>query len=293
MHPRLQLVTTALLVAACAGGSTSSSPPGSEPPPTAQTGRTEVKGTMPSGEVLPVVAVFDGDSIAVEREGARVQVRLAGINAPESDECHGDASQDMLAALVGTGPVTLVEVADQDDVDQFGRLLRNVWIDGAWLNEVMVQRGGALALQTGAPDEKALIEAAEDAWQSGLGMWSETACGGFPPGVVITDIRYDPPGRDRDNTDEEFVLIANEGDAPVEMSRWIVRDESSQHRYRFPALTLEPGDGVRLRTGCGTDNGRDLYWCAGDAVWSNGGDTVLLQTADGTVVARLSYAGDF
>jgi len=240
-----------------------------------------------------VLAVLDGDSIAVEKNGARVEVRLAGINAPEADECRGDASRDMLVGLVGDGPATLVEAADQDNEDQFGRLLRNVWVDGAWLNHVMVERGGALAIQTGASDEVALGNAEAAAWESGLGMWSETACGSFPAGMVITDVRYDPPGRDRDNTVEEFVLIANEGDSAIDVTGWILRDESSRHRYRFPGLVMESGDGLRVRTGCGSDEGRDLYWCAGDPVWSNGGDTVLLQTPEGTVVDRLRYAGDF
>ena len=88
--------------------------------------------------------------------------------------------------------------------------------------------------------------------------------------------------------------MANEGDATIDHAVWIVRDESSTHRYVFPnGVVLAPGDGLRLHTGCGVDTDRSLYWCADDAVWSNGGDTVIVQTPGGTVVDRLKYAGDF
>jgi micrococcal nuclease len=78
------------------------------------------------------------------------------------------------------------------------------------------------------------------------------------------------------------------------MSGWILRDESSKHRFRFPdSFTMEPGAAVRIRSGCGTSDASDLYWCADDAVWSNGGDSVILQTSGGTVVDRWKYEGDF
>ncbi len=248
---------------------------------------------IPAGEVVAIQAVLDGDSLAVERNGQRTEVRLAGINAPEADECHGDAARSALAGIIGDGPVTLVPVAGEDDEDQFGRLLRNVWSGDTWVNEAMVDQGHALGLHTGTGDEEVLLAASERAWQGRLGMWDDGVCGGSVPGIEIGDVRFDPPGRDRDNAVEEFVLVTNAGEGPVAVGGWIVRDESSQHRYRFPELTLEPGDGVRVRSGCGADEGRDLYWCAGDAVWSNGGDTVILQTGGGSVVDRLTYAGDF
>ncbi len=243
-------------------------------------------------ELVPVQMVLDGDSLAVERDGRRTEVRLAGINTPESGECFGDDARNLTRQLAGD-EVVLVPVEGEDDLDQFGRLLRNVWADETWINLELVRNGAAIALQTGTPDEAALVAAEDIAWQEGRGLWGSTVCGGFTAGPRVTDIRFDPPGRDFENKEEEFLLIANEGDEPVDIGGWIIRDESSTHRYRFPAgTTLAPGEGVRLRTGCGSDGERDLYWCADDAVWSNGGDTAILQTASGTVVDRWKYPGD-
>jgi endonuclease YncB( thermonuclease family) len=248
----------------------------------------------PNGRSAAVDGVTDGDSLIVSIDGERSEVRLAGINAPEADECHGDASRAMLDRLVGAGEIVLGPVTGEDDVDQFGRLLRNAWVGGTWINEALVRMGGALALQTGSPDEPVLVAAENQAWLDRVGMWDPAACGEFPPGVMVIDVNYDPPGGDEENATDEFALITNEGSESVDISGWIVRDESSQHRYRFPDGTaLAPGDQLRLRSGCGTDEGLDLYWCADGAVWSNGGDTVLLQTPTGTVASRYKYGGSF
>ena len=262
--------------------------------PTVEPGSPASTLPTPDGEVVKVLTVTDGDSIAVDRSGVRTEVRLAGINAPESDECYGDPSRGVLSELIEGSDVVLVPVTDEDETDQFGRLLRDVFLGGTWMNEVLVRRGAALALQTGSPSEVALVAAENAAWADRVGMWDPEACGRFTPGVVAVDVNYDPPGADGENAADEFALIQNEGDATVDISGWIVRDESSQHRYVFPAgTTLTPGDALRLRSGCGTDSANDVYWCADGAVWSNGGDTVLLQTPAGTVASRFKYGGSF
>ncbi len=309
MHrPPAVLLALLLVLSACAAEDgpgvartgpvteTPTSPP-AQPATTSSTAgpkdSTATTSPAPLGEITPVIAVLDGDSIAVERDGRRTEVRLAGINAPEADECHGEESRTRIQEIAGE-QVILVEVEGEEDVDQYGRLLRNVWSGGTWLNLTMVHEGAALTLQTGTIDEPTLLAAEDEAWRQGLGMWGSAVCGEFAQGIGIADIRYDPPGRDYENAADEYVVFANSGDAAVDAGGWIVRDESSTHRYQFPSgFTFEPGAEIRLRTGCGTDTATDLYWCAGDAVWSNGGDTVILQAANGTVVDRWKYAGDF
>lgn len=258
------------------------------------TSTTAVSPDVPSsGDPGTVERVLDGDSLVVVNSAAGSEVRLAGINAPEADECFGDGARDLLEELAGE-EILLVAVPGEDDRDQFGRLLRNVWSGDMWLNLAMVEAGAALALQTGSADEPALVAAEDRAWEDGIGLWGTAVCGRFPDGMRITDVRFDPPGRDFENATEEFVLVANEGDGTVDLSGWILRDESSTHRFVFPAGTeLAAGDGFRIRSGCGESQGRDLYWCAEDAVWSNGGDTVILQTSTGTVVDRWKYPGDY
>lgn len=302
MRPSFGLLALLVVLAACATSSPAGSAPGSaERANTTAAGSDtpaagEVTSTTtppPPGETVVLDVVLDGDSLAVIRNGERTEVRLAGINTPERDECFGDQAKGLMQSVAGD-ELTLVQVQGDDDQDQFGRLLRDVWSGGTWLNHLMVEQGAAIALQTGSPNEPQLVAAEDAAWTDGLGLWGTSVCGEFAPGVEISDIRYDPPGRDFENPEEEFVVLENRRDVAVAMSGWILRDESSTHRFRFADdFTLEPGATVRVRTGCGTSDDRDLYWCADDAVWSNGGDSVILQAAGGTVVDRWKYTGDF
>ena len=130
---------------------------------------------------------------------------------------------------------------------------------------------------------------------------SESACGAAdacgppaPDGIRVLTVEYDPPGRDDFNAVEEWVGIGNAGGEAIDLSGWVVRDESSQHRYVFPdGYAIYPDVVLRLRSGCGVDGDGSLYWCASDPVWSNGGDTAILQDRHGNVVDRWAYEGAF
>ncbi|WP_318566656.1 lamin tail domain-containing protein [Salinigranum marinum] len=107
--------------------------------------------------------------------------------------------------------------------------------------------------------------------------------------VELTEIHADAAGDDRTNLADEYVVLTNRGDSPVELSGWVLTDESGA-RYRFPdGVVLAPGDSITVRTGSGTDTETDRYWDAGRPVWNNDGDTVTLLRADGGVVTEVSY----
>jgi len=75
----------------------------------------------------------------------------------------------------------------------------------------------------------------------------------------------------------------------VDLSGWVLRDESSSNRFRFPAGTvLEAGRRLRVVTGCEPPPGA-LAWCATTPVWNNGGDSVILVDGHGRVVAHRRY----
>ena len=250
--------------------------------------------TFEGGESATVVRVLDGDSLVAAVDGEQVEVRLLGLNAPEGSECHGDAAKEALEELLASGPLTLV--ADDENTDRFGRVLRYIYADGEDVNLGLIRSGDANVVQGDHSRSDEFTRAADEAAAAGEGMWAPTACGnGLPPSdVTITDYRYNAPGRDADNPNGEWVRISNTGREPIELSSWLLRDESTQHRYRFPnGFTLDPGADVLVRSGCGEESLRELFWCAADPVWSNGGDTVILQLADGTVVDRVRYSGDY
>ena len=109
------------------------------------------------------------------------------------------------------------------------------------------------------------------------------------PGIGIEEVHADAAGDDRENLNDEYVVLTNTGESTVDLSGWVLTDESGA-RYRVPeGVTLEPGQSVTVRTGSGADTASELYWDAGRPVWNNDGDTVRLFRADGTVVAEVSY----
>ncbi|MDJ0961431.1 MAG: lamin tail domain-containing protein [Acidimicrobiia bacterium] len=249
-------------------------------------------GTNPPGVTAELLETIDGDSLSVSIDGTAYEVRLIGINAPERDECHGDASRTQLDALLGASQIVLETTTD--DTDQFGRLLRYVWIDGVEVNAQMLAAGGAIALQTGHERQDDYWSLAREATRQRRGMWATDACG---PATVqalsIAPIEYNPAGADGENAINEWVEITNLGSEPVDMTGWTLRDESSTHRYVFGSITLDPAATVRVRSGCGEDRGLDLVWCAADAVWNNSGDTAILQDASGNVVTLRTYEDGF
>lgn len=240
--------------------------------------------------IRTVRLVWDGDSLVVAAaDGSESEVRLLGINAPEHDECHGDLATIALEEMLTEQGVVLV--ADGADRDQYGRLLRQVYVDGTNVNLALVAAGHAVAVQTGHSMQAEFLEREDEAIDAALGMWAPDACGAAAGGdIVIADFVADPPGADGANRNAEWVALANHGEEPVDLGGWILRDESTANRYQF-ATTAEiaPGATVRVHSGCGNDTEDDLYWCSENPVWSNGGDTIIVQDPAGTVTALTRY----
>jgi micrococcal nuclease len=150
--------------------------------------------------VATVLEVTDGDTIRVSIDGTEYPVRYIGIDTPEvhsESEWMGREAADANAALVAGAEVVLEK--DVSETDQFGRLLRYVWVerDGDWLLvNLELLRLGYAVVSTYPPDVKyvdALYLAAQDEAQvSALGVW------GTPPApptpVPLTPAPVAPAG---------------------------------------------------------------------------------------------------
>jgi len=91
-----------------------------------------------------VIKVIDGDSIEVEKDGQSIEVRYIGINAPEY---HSEEKQEAETAkwknfnlVMGK---TIWMVKDVRDKDQYGRLLRFVFVGQKFVNLELVKQGAA------------------------------------------------------------------------------------------------------------------------------------------------------
>jgi micrococcal nuclease len=252
----------------------------------------EEAASEPEGTRATVTYVFDGDSIEVEIEGRKEQIRLIGINAPEGDECFGEPARDALIAYLDGKDVALLD-GSGSDADQYGRLLRYVYVGGENINGRMLADGNAVTLQGDHRYNEAFVEIANLAADAGYGMWAADACGPWPaPGMNILDVQYNPPGPDDEQLNDEYVTITNDGAVDIDLVGWTLRDESSQNRYLFGDVELPPGASVTVRTGCGSDRSDTLHWCAERPIWSNAGDTAMLQDTHGNIVDWWRYGDE-
>lgn len=291
--PAVKLLVLAMgifVIAACSDdGSSATAPPSTRSPEGISPSDTPAwnLGRTPTGDAATEVRVLDGDSLEASIDGAVVEVRLLGINAPERSECWDGEAAAALVEAVGVEPVLIDGVGGKD---RFGRTLAYLWNgNGLLVNLELVAEGHALSLTGDHPEAGAFLAAEGAAYEAGVGLWGSAACGPPAPATMVLDeIVSDPPGRDYGN---EYVRLRNDGSDSLDLSGWTIRDETSSHRFVFPAgTTVAPGGTVTLRSGCGDDGPGSFWWqCRGDPVWSNDGDLVLLLDRRGNVVLRHRY----
>jgi endonuclease YncB( thermonuclease family) len=110
--------------------------------PTSTGSETTTPETTTEAAPIFVTRVVDGDTINVD-SGDRI--RLVQIDSPEDKgECYGKKSGTVLRQVLPVGTeVRLVRDPKLDGVDQYGRLLRYVFVGQKNVNLAVVQKGSA------------------------------------------------------------------------------------------------------------------------------------------------------
>jgi micrococcal nuclease len=133
---------------------------------------------------MPVTGVVsnivDGDTIDVLIGGQEFRVRYIGINTPETDELFGSQATEQNRLLVSGQEVTLYK--DVSETDQYGRLLRYVFVGDLFVNYELVRRGYAQVASY--PPDTACIStfqtAQAEARNSRAGLWAQPASTNTP-----------------------------------------------------------------------------------------------------------------
>ncbi|MDH4234680.1 MAG: thermonuclease family protein [Gallionella sp.] len=115
-----------------------------------------------------VIAVMDGDTLLILRDGHPAKVRLAGIDAPEKTQPFGAASQKSLAEIVMGKQIRVVSRA----VDDYGRLVATAHAGEINVNHEQVRRGMAWEYSRHHSNRK-LVALQRDAQQARRGLWAE------------------------------------------------------------------------------------------------------------------------
>jgi micrococcal nuclease len=130
-----------------------------------------------------IIAVLDGDTVLVRRESGLVKIRLAEIDAPEvghagmggqppnsqKAQSFGETSKRSLSDMVLGKQVKVVSQA----VDQYGRLVAHLSVDGLDVNAEQIRRGMAWEYSN-FHSNQALIALQNEARQAQLGLWAQS-----------------------------------------------------------------------------------------------------------------------
>jgi len=119
-----------------------------------------------------VVGISDGDTLTLRIEGQpQGRVRLSAIDAPEKRQAFGTRAKEALSDLC-FGKIATVEVVD---TDRYGRAVADVWCDGTYANEVMVEQGPAWVYRRYANGRVDLYAAEAAASAADRGLWADPA----------------------------------------------------------------------------------------------------------------------
>jgi endonuclease YncB( thermonuclease family) len=142
-----------------------------------------ISSTFTATAAITITKVYDGDTITLS---TGEKVRLLQIDTPELSptECYSNEARNALVSLLNTpGQLSLKTDPKLDKVDQYGRLLRFVFIGKTNINLKLVEIGAAAPYfykgSKGRYSNK-ILKAAQNAKSKSIGMWR--AC----PGTQLT-----------------------------------------------------------------------------------------------------------
>ena len=261
-------------------------------------------------DLATLVEGVDGDTVRVIIQASAETVRLIGVDTPETvhptipAEPFGRAASLFTKRLIKPDETVLLTY-DWNDRDRYGRLLAYLWFKAEWqgkerwiLHNVVLVLNGFGQVYTVFPFREDYMEifqrAEEIARENGLGLWGSvpeseivdmlekgkykpTTSISERPAVKIVSIQYRGPN--------EYVLIKNVGDVPVNLRGWKLYSEGGQW-YTFPEVILQPGETVSVHSGPSASG--PLVWTK-RYVWNDRGDKASLYDANGRLVDEYRY----
>jgi len=115
-----------------------------------------------------VIEVLDGDTVLIVRASGLLKVRLAEIDAPEKAQAFGTDSTKSLTDMVKGKQVRFIS----QTIDQYGRMVAHLDIDGLDVNAEQIRRGMAWEYSN-FHSNKALIALQYEARQASRGLWAQ------------------------------------------------------------------------------------------------------------------------
>jgi micrococcal nuclease len=273
-----------------------------------------------SPQTVNVTSITDGDTVDVRfSDGDTDEVRLLGVDTPEvhtsvspgefegvPDSSQGrrclrkwgeKATSHVKSQLSGVS----VEISYDEQEGRrgsYGRLLAYISHSNEEFNKKLVEEGYArVYTDSSFVRKQEYLSAEKRAQEQKVGLWEctsiettvETDSDTTPSGLSVAQIHEDAAGAERDNLNDEYIILENLGNSSLDLSGWTVSDDAD-HTYSFPnGFSLGPNDTVTIHTGTGSDTSSDLYWGSESPVWNNGEDTITVRDESSNVVLREGY----
>ena len=214
-------------------------------------------------EYALVTKVVDGDTIHVLLNGVEYKVRYIGMDTPESTIQHDpggvEASNKNKELVTGRNVILFQDVSE---TDQFGRLLRYVFVGSSFINQQLVTQGFASAKEY-RPDTAcaALFAQAEiDARAKGAGfLWAGSTAQPTPgsKSASLTILTV--------NKSAEYVDLKNISSAAINLTGWRLLSEKGSQSCDLTG-TLAPGQTLRVWSQSG-QGGLSCHFP--DPIWNN------------------------
>ena len=227
-------------------------------------------------ESAKVTRVIDGDTIEVLLKGQNYRVRYILVNTPET--AHSPTGEEPFGAEATIANKALVEgktvqlEKDVSETDQYGRLLRYVYVDGMMVNAELLRQGMA-HVATFPPDVKYVDEflaIQRTAQENSVGMWANWGS------VQITNV----------NVYDEYVDIQNLQSTAQNLDGWTLVSERGNQRCALSG-TLGASESLRVWARAGDANKGGFNCNFEEGIWSNSNpDPAVLLNPAGAEVYR-------
>jgi len=238
--------------------------------------------------------VVDGDTIRVLYESVlSLDLRYIGVNTPERGKCHEDEATARNRELVEDKQILFQR--DVRQKDSWNRFLGYVYVDGLFVNEILVSEGLGVA-DAHDPDitHAGLLMRAEcAAREAKRGTWAHCQ--------IKPDVPVEAPGpvilsRFIFTGEDESVRISNTGGIPVDLTDWTLVSAVGGEVFSFAnADALSDGDvlapyhSIYVHTGPDTTLGDLGTQWRRSRVWNDAGDEARLYNAEGRLVDAWPY----
>lgn len=264
-----------------------------------------------SNNLSKVISVIDGDTIdVILPSGSKDRVRLLGVDTPELSDKQFDDWNNISNSIQGekwlnkwakkskeyaeskllNKSVRLEYDSISEKRGSYDRLLAYIYTNNTDVsfNLKLIKNGYARMYDSEFEKRKVFQDMENKSIKNSRGIWGYKSRENSEK-VQIIKINENAKGNDYNNLNDEYIILKNNRDRPINMSEWQISDKIKK-RYIFPNnYNIQPNDTVTIHTGSGKDTNNDLYINSSVPIWNNSGDTVIVMNQNQEQILKYSY----